>query len=1218
MADIRITNPASATVWRLGGYYEINWEPIDTVENVNIFLNDTGVLVETIALDTANTGQYFFSVPLNIALSGLYSIQVQTISVGIIANSPAFSIVAAQKITDFTLLKEFDKSVIVELKAGIDLHYAGWTAVPATIAFWRPWTGKEIIEMYTDGLMVTRVFSYADLLAAIIDVYWIDELNQRLYVQLWSSCPAKVIIPNGLLASWTLFTNTAYYWYTFDNIVGASLIDEMAHTNGTIYGAVQSGPPTPNFGYCMYFDGSNDYINLNWGLNNKACFELSFWIIGTLFTGKSIFGHYDGAAQGVALVSSGTQLRLFVTNVSGTTKDAWSPATINVTDGAWHHIIAVYTGSAIAIKVDAVWGTSVAQTGNTKNTSYTDYLGCANWTGTPGDFAKCNIEQFRCFLNVFSGIDEQKRLYEEWEFPSGKPDDWLPELTAVHTNNNYIMKGADNIIFVISAVDTSCPKIYSSKIVLKTSQRYLLQFDYSMNAPAKKARYEINIFSGGTNLFLQADGSFSTVSNSFEIPNATVNTTLYIDFITHASYTDYYIRLRHYAGASASCQITFDTFKYEEVCSPQTTELLGLTWLGFCNGQNNDPFGFIPEGATREIYYEPLLNTSSIPALTQKIDDFYRSAMTISFGDIVFLNNGWFWTNREIYDWHNKIIRAKVGEMNCDYDDYVTIYQGITKKPSFSDQSVTIGVRDQRTGDLLSIPVDRFLIGDYPNIDTKQINKPIPILFGEKTNITPIEIDTATWKYKISQTTFGLVNWPINAINDVYQAGVALATPADYSIDLANGEFTLVADPGSDAITCDAEGLTCSYDFATETYTNLYTTNGADILFFILNILNGISTEKINLTSFLDLQVKRTQGIGIYLKTLTKTIDIIRILQSSIVFHFLPDLNGQYLARYYDRVTPIDTPLFEHGDFQNFAMTEDTDFAYGTVVIQYDQDPSNGTWKEENLTNATTEDIHEIQSTIEIPTYLIFQSEALALVTFFSVLLQAPANKISGVLMPAILDKIPSDKIIVSREIIDGNNLPVTILSNKVYAIMELRKNIANLKTDVVAILDSQAGGNPSHANIAHDDDHGDLVYTDVVPHVDNAHLNIHQDIILHEDYHDNHSDHDYHDYHYDAVHSDHNDGYTDDYYDLYEDHQDKNSHEDYYSDDHWDYWGHTDEAHQDSEYHDAHLDYLDQWYEDIPHSDTHGDGHGDHTDAHSDGPYIDWYEDIPHQDSEI
>ena len=613
------------------------------------------------------------------------------------AASGGITIVAAQKITDFKFLKESDKSVIVEIKAGIDLHTGAWTLIPATLIYYRTWTGKEIVQMFCNGGEVTRYWDYATLAASAVDGYWIDDVNQRLYVLLYSSCPAVVDLDNGDMAAWTFLTNTPYYWYTMDNIAGAALVDEEAHTNGTISGATAIAGIIGN---CLDFDGINDFVDLEWEVAAKPYFTMSFWLkINTWSSGKYIFGQLDAGGDGVRIYQGNTNsIALSVTNATGVTKTTASA--VNINDGAWHHIIAMYTGGIIAIKVDHTWSTSTVQTGNTKTTGIHAFLGACNHNGVTDNFSDCCIDQFRYF-NAISGINEQQRLLEEPQMPDGCPDDRTSIVN--HSATATLHENAGKLRFTIGVDATNCNAIYSSKMTLKVNQQYRLIFDYQMSLAGKLAQYEVHIFSGGTHLYLQADGSFSTISHSFDIANALGVTSFSIYFTTHISYTDYYLLIRNKPLVSASCWIDFDNFQYEEICSPQVIELLGLTWLGFINNQDRDNIaGFIPPGATREIYYEPLLNTSSIPSLTQKIDDYYRSALTISFGDIVFLNNGYWWAIRQLFDFHNKEIVTKIGEDNCDYDEYVPVYRGVTKTPVYSDDNVTIGMRDARKADLRS------------------------------------------------------------------------------------------------------------------------------------------------------------------------------------------------------------------------------------------------------------------------------------------------------------------------------------------------------------------------------------------------------------------------------------------------------------------------------------------------------------------------------------
>jgi hypothetical protein len=634
----------------------------------------------------------------------------------------------------------------------------------------------------------------------------------------------------------------------------------------------------------------------------------------------------------------------------------------------------------------------------------------------------------------------------------------------------------------------------------------------------------------------------------------------------------------------------------------------GYTWLCFCNDQDTEnPVDFTPQNATISHFYTPYISESSLGSLTQSVQDYYKSAISIQFGSISFVGADWWWENKENYLWHNNDLFVKLGEKGLSYDQFVDIFPGKTRKPVFSDDGVMFELRDRREGDLKQIPEERFDLTTYPNLDTSFENKVIPILFGFKLNITPVNIDTVNWIYKISDTSFPSGAFPIEDITAVYKDGVGLVEVVDWTSDDANGQFTLLADPGTSEITCDAKGIKCEYDFSDGSTTGNFTENVADILYFILRELNGIPIDNTDLDSFDDLQGQRTQRIAWLLDEGTQTLDFVRLLQSSAIFHFIPDLSGNYTVQYYDRAVPTDAKLFRDDDYSvnSFMLTEDTETSFKIVVVQYDKDPTSGDFKEETISDDDVETKYSEVNTLTIQTALVDQTEAQNLVDFYNQLVDMPGDKLEGEVTPEAFELKPSDKAKFTKIIND-----ITVLNEEVYTILELRKDLNTAKVYVKGLSDSQASGIIAHADIEHSDSHADD-YDD--SYNDGAHGDQHFDS-PHEDdpYQDSYNDHtdnptEHDDSHAD-VHLDHNDGvYEDDHGDV--PHVD---HTDTYSDGHSD-GPHTD--HTDGTYSDHDDDHDDVEHNDDAYTDLHTDQA--HTDDHTDD-HTDEHVDIPHTDSEL
>jgi len=623
--------------------------------------------------------------------------------------------------------------------------------------------------------------------------------------------------------------------------------------------------------------------------------------------------------------------------------------------------------------------------------------------------------------------------------------------------------------------------------------------------------------------------------------------------------------------------------------------------LCFANGQYTgaDCIDYIPEGCTYPVFYEPWLNENSIESLSASVADHYSSAMEVQFGSLSLINAAWWYDVRKTYLWNNKDIKIKVGSLGDAYVDFETIFIGKIRGPRITDEGAVFDLVDSRVGRLRSLPIFRYNLTDYPNLDQTALDRPVPVLFGQVENITPVCIDTTTFQYVIGRQSFGGVAYGYQSLDAVYKAGILLTVGVDYTVIATNNIFTLLVDPGDAEITCDAKGVKDGFDMSTGLRDSTYSENVADHLFFILHVLNEIPITKIDLASFAELKAARTQKVVLYLDTDTPTLDINRLFQQSTIYHFLPLLNGTFAARYYRRTVPAGTMELHYYDYDGFALFYQPENVYRDIIIKYDKDPTTGIFKTVSVSNSAVQWKHDERQQIEIETALRDTAEAESVRTFYVALLNAPGDKLDTTISLVGRNLLPTDKLIVSREI-ESEAGSQTVLAEEIYIILETRKDLAAGKVDIVAQLDSQLTIFTTHADVHAD--HTDGLHTDT--HGD-EHGDIHADS-PHADTHGDHSD---------TLHSDaaHSDSHTDTHADIppYTDHDDQ-AHSDREHEDHLDEGHYVDRIHLDE----PHEDHNDN----IVHSDAHGDvAHKDSTHSdHTDTSHLDTHADVSHIDSEV
>jgi len=479
--------------------------------------------------------------------------------------------------------------------------------------------------------------------------------------------------------------------------------------------------------------------------------------------------------------------------------------------------------------------------------------------------------------------------------------------------------------------------------------------------------------------------------------------------------------------------------------------LIAYFWLCFCDDSPTaTPAAFIPAGATLTVPYMPFLDAASIGDVKMAGGDYIGGDYQVQLGSIQFTNDGWWYDALVNFLWHNQQARLKIGAAGAAYANFDTFYIGTTQTPVISDEGVTIGMVDPKVG-ALEIPLRQYTTALYANLDPDAVGRPIPILIGEKTNITPVCISTVLWVYKIADHNYQACQ----SLDAVYKDGVALATPADYSPNADKTEFTLTADPGDSLITCDAKGAKIQVDFTATppAYAAgpVYSENIADVLFFILVTLNGISASLIDKASFLDLQTNCTAHVAWYMDAAGPTADFIRMLQATGMFLYIPKLDGTHAARRYTNTMAGTEPAFYTDDCGGFELRYETTQARKFVTVSYGKDPSAGTWLSTMQTEAKAGYRYECKEGTPIETALRLAAEAVTLANAYLGFISQPQQIASGRFLPTALGMIPGDKFTFYRQITGADGVAVTVLNSMALRIIEINKNVQTGQCGIVA-----------------------------------------------------------------------------------------------------------------------------------------------------------------------
>lgn len=230
------------------------------------------------------------------------------------------------------------------------------------------------------------------------------------------------------------------------------------------------------------------------------------------------------------------------------------------------------------------------------------------------------------------------------------------------------------------------------------------------------------------------------------------------------------------------------------------------------------------------------------------------------------------------YSWDKKPIRLYMLRGFTDDDafsDHFQIWSGITLGVSATTSTIDIVV-----GDRLS-KLDR----DFPpNIHTT--GERIPITLGKVYNVPPLLINESSNIYQVHDGA-------VTSIDAVYESGEALTLTTDYTVDAANGKFTLVSAP-TGVITADVTNDITIFQ-AGPGLPGGYITNGAGgIMLELLTTYAGLSTSG---TADVEESEFRRAGVnqyehGIYYSEKVTVLDAINSMAESIGAIIYPAFGG--------------------------------------------------------------------------------------------------------------------------------------------------------------------------------------------------------------------------------------------------------------------------------------------------------------------------------------
>ena len=262
----------------------------------------------------------------------------------------------------------------------------------------------------------------------------------------------------------------------------------------------------------------------------------------------------------------------------------------------------------------------------------------------------------------------------------------------------------------------------------------------------------------------------------------------------------------------------------------------------------------------------------AFPLFRRSMQEAFTGRTQQSFGDIEITNEDGVrdsWLERS---WNGRDITLLFGDPSWEKADYRTILAGsVAELTAKSIDTLVIKLRDK--GVFLEKQMQTSVFSTGTNI-----NRVLPVCYGQCKHIAPILEDDTTHKYKVHDGA-------ISAISAVYDKGVSIS----FTANLPDGSFTLSSQPAGQ-ITADVNGAKFA---GISEGAAFYFDNIADIAYDIIKNRSDLLLSDINTTSFSDFKTAHTQSIGIYIDGKDKHADVLDRIISSIGGWWGFDRDGQ-------------------------------------------------------------------------------------------------------------------------------------------------------------------------------------------------------------------------------------------------------------------------------------------------------------------------------------
>ena len=444
-------------------------------------------------------------------------------------------------------------------------------------------------------------------------------------------------------------------------------------------------------------------------------------------------------------------------------------------------------------------------------------------------------------------------------------------------------------------------------------------------------------------------------------------------------------------------------------------------------------------------FYEGIV--LSIPVIKQKKSEVYYGVSGISKGMLSLRNSlGALDEIYKKYAWNNQKLTVLLGGEDLPYSEYKKMFSGKITDKNLSTGMMDIKYEDTKTDLETDIPVNSFDATTYPNLNTEDIGRAIPLIHGTVFKV-PAICTTAALGSSTSSHSFKICDTSVcslSAISNVYvnDKGVSFLSSSisTASFKLPTATFSVGDEVTTTVIANEENPIEQIKAIASNVLSISYDSD-------------NFSTSSISIASTAAADYK----CGTYIGERKPFLKVIGELMQSCLGSFYSDNDGVYAINIWDVTIESDIPHVDYNHIidGSLKINAKVENIRKTVRVGWRRAWGKNKYSYKQSTSESTEQLYGITRSKTIPTYLSDSTSADVLLARLGLMFESETNNITFKSKIQLAEQNIGDRISVSFKRNDTDDY-FEWIDSAIVEINEITKDL--LKNEITIKADDLKG----------------------------------------------------------------------------------------------------------------------------------------------------------------